>query len=256
MIGAIIGDIIGSRFEGIMDVKPNFKLFTDKSVFTDDTVMTVATMYAIMNKVDYGIAYHKFGNAFPQKGYGKGFIEWLKSEDPQPYDSWGNGSAMRVSPISYAFNTMKEVLSEAKKSAKVTHNHEEGIKGAQAIALTIYLARKNYSKQEIKEQILKKFNYNLKIGYGEIEKKFDCSCQGTVPPSLLCFFESIKFEDAIRKAVMLGGDTDTLACMTGAIAEAFYGVPFDLTVKIMKILPQRLKTPVLSFYQKYIFGVK
>ena len=224
MIGAIAGDIIGSVFEWDNVKTTEFNLFSQKSFFTDDTVLTIAVADVILNGGYYGTALKKYGRRYPDSGYGGNFNHWLFSEESEPYNSWGNGSAMRVSPVGFAFDSVEEVLAEAEKSAAVTHNHIEGIKGAQATALAIYFARSGASKKEIKQSIAKIFQYDLDRTLDEIRPtySFDVSCQGSVPESIIAFLESENFEDAIRKAISLGGDSDTLACITGGIAQAFY----------------------------------
>lgn len=229
MIGAIIGDIIGSVYEGYPIKKEDFVLFQDSSSFTDDTVMTIATAEAILNKGDYGEYYQKWGRKYPNAGYGANFYNWLtadtiKGKYPAPYNSWGNGAAMRVGPIGFAFDSLKEVEHEALLSASVSHNHTEGIKGAQAVAAAIYLARKNSSKIEIRDYLEQTYNYNITRNFQDIRKdySFEVSAAGSVPEAIMAFLESINFEDAIRKAVSLGGDSDTQACIAGVIAEAFY----------------------------------
>ena len=226
MLGAIIGDIIGSRFERNPTKNKKFKLFTEESHYTDDSCMTIATMHSLImggkRGYSYKDMYQLYGLSNPDAGYGISFKEWIVN--PVPYNSWGNGSAMRVSPIGWFFNTEREVLKEAKKSAEVSHNHKEGIKGAQAIALAVFYARKGKSKTFIKEQIEKRFKYDLNRSTNEIKKTytFDVSCQGSVPEAIICFLESNSFLDAIRRAVALGGDADTLGAMAGSISGAFY----------------------------------
>ena len=220
MLGAIIGDIIGSRFEKNNIKHKDFELFTNESTFTDDTVLTVAVADCILNDRGYESTIKKYGKKYPLAGYGKTFKLWLAGIIKEPYNSWGNGSAMRVSPIGFAFANEESVLKEAKKSAKITHNHKEGIIGAQAIAMSIFLARKGQSKQEIKSYVEGHFGYNLQRTIEEIRPnyEFDVSCQGSVPEAIIAFLESENFEDTIRTAISIGGDSDTIACMAGAIA--------------------------------------
>ena len=241
MLGAICGDVIGSVYEHHAIKSVEFPLFSPRSRFTDDTVLTVAVAYAILNEIPYVTAIKDFGRRYPGAGYGGTFIKWLKSEESAPYNSWGNGSAMRVSPVAYAWNSVEDVLREAERSAEVTHNHPEGIKGAQATALAILLARQGSSKQDIREEISRRFGYDLSQTLDEIRPvyRFDVSCQGSVPQSIIAFLESESVEDAIRKAISLGGDADTMACIAGAIAEAFYrGVPEEMAVQVRSRLPQ------------------
>ncbi len=240
MLGSIAGDIIGSVYEWNRIKTTNFPLFQLNSVFTDDSVMTVATAVSILDNVPYGQSYHDYGRKYPGRGYGDGFHRWILSDSPQPYNSWGNGSAMRVSPVGFAFDSVEEVLEQAKQSAEVTHNHPEGIKGAQAAALAVFLARKEKDKEIIRKEISQRFGYDLDRTIDRIRPNycFDVSCQGTVPEAIIAFLESENYEQAIRLAVSLGGDSDTLACITGGIAEAYYaGVPEPIKAEVMKIIP-------------------
>lgn len=239
MIGAIIGDIIGSVYEFNNILATDFELFSEDSDFTDDSVMSFATAYCLMNNYDYAKAYKEFGRKYPNRGYGGKFAVWLNNDDLGPYNSFGNGSAMRVSPIGFAFKTLEETLNEAKKSAEVTHNHIEGIKGAQSVAAAIFLARNNSSKEEIKSYIENNFGYKLDrtINQVRFENQFDETCQGSVPESIICFLQSNDFEDAIRQSISIGGDSDTIACICGGIAEAFYKhIDKKIIDKTLKIL--------------------
>lgn len=252
MKGAIIGDIIGSRFEKNNVRAKDFDLFTDESRFTDDTVLTVAVAAAIMEGVSYERSIQIFALKYPKAGYGKSFKKWFGMLKTEPYNSWGNGSAMRASAVGYAFNTREKVLEEARKSAEVTHNHPEGIKGAQAIALGVFLAKHGATKTEIKNEIVKTCGYDLDRTLDEIRPtyKFDVSCQGSVPEAIIAFLESTDFEDAIRNAISIGGDSDTIACMAGAIAEAFYkDIPFGMYVESMGRLTEELRDVVKEFYK-------
>ncbi len=256
MLGAIIGDIVGSIYEFNNHRSKDFPLFGDGCEYTDDTVLTVAIADCIMGDGDYGQYIKEYARENPtvKGGYGGRFASWVKSENMEPYNSWGNGSAMRVSPIGFAFNTLPSVLAESKKSAEVTHNHPEGIKGAQATAVAIFMARKGKSKEQIKAAIAKSFGYDLDRTLDEIRPiyKFNESCQETVPEAIIAFLESTDFEDAIRNAVSLGGDTDTLTCITGGIAEAFYGgVPKDITEKALGYLPPLMREVVEEFRERY-----
>jgi ADP-ribosylglycohydrolase len=255
MFGASIGDIVGSVYEKREVKSTNFELFTKFSRFTDDTVMTIATADCILQDGDYTEFYQKYGQKYPKKGYGGTFQNWIFAENPQPYNSWGNGSAMRVSPVAYIFDDINDVLDEAKKSAEVTHNHPEGIKGAQAIAAAIFLANNDIDKAGIKDYVQKKFDYDLNRKIDDIRKtyKFDVSCQGSVPESIIAFFESTDFESAIRLAISLGGDADTLAAMAGAIAEAFYKeIPPFMLKECKNRLPNEFLKVIDDFYDKYI----
>lgn len=224
MIGAIAGDIIGSFFEMQTIKHKDFPLFSKSSRFTDDTVLTVAVADCLINQKDYVKTFQEYGRKYPKKKYGSSFFDWIFMEKPEPYNSCGNGSAMRVSPIGFYCETLESVMEEAEKSAKITHNHSEGIKGAQSVASATFLARIGKSKSEIKEFIETTFGYNLTRTLDEIRETytFDVTCQGSVPESIISFLESTDYEDSIRNAISLGGDSDTLACMTGGIAQAFY----------------------------------
>ncbi|HPR35195.1 MAG TPA: ADP-ribosylglycohydrolase family protein [Anaerolineaceae bacterium] len=225
MIGAIIGDISGSVFEGHNNRSKDFYFFDRNSHFTDDSVLTFATAKVLLDGGDYTYAYQTFARAYPDRGYGGGFRKWMWQESPQPYNSFGNGSAMRVAPIGFAFADAETTLAEAKRSAEVTHNHPEGIKGAQAVALAIWMGRHGIDKVGIRESITKQFNYDLSrnCDYIRIVNKFDATCQGSVPEAITCFLESTNFEDCIRLAISIGGDSDTIACIAGGIAQAYYG---------------------------------
>jgi len=254
MMGAIIGDVIGSRFEGRYKKSTDFILFNKKSRFTDDSVLTVAIADALLNNDDYGSVLQKFGKKYPDAGYGGNFYKWIFLENPQAYNSWGNGSAMRVSAIAYAFNNLEAVLEEAKKSAEVTHNHPEGIKGAQAIASAVFLARTGKEKSEIKDYIQTKFDYNLERKLDDIRLiyRFDVSCQGSVPEAIIAFLESSDFESAIRLAISIGGDSDTIAAMTGSIAEAFYKeISKGIIEETNKRLPDEFLKIMDQFKEKY-----
>ncbi len=248
MLGAIIGDIAGSPFEHAPIKIEDFQLLSIQSCFTDDSVMTVAVADAILHQKSYQDAMLYWGRKYPNAGYGGNFQRWLQSKNPQPYSSWGNGSAMRVSPVGFAFNTLEEVLAEAKKSAEISHNHPEGIKGAQAVAAAIWMAKHEKSKVEIRDYLEVTFNYALHESFTEIRKQysFDVSAQGSVPQV------SSSVEDAIRKAVSLGGDSDTQACMAGVIAQAFYKhIPDELSEKALQIVPQDMKEIIRKFNEKY-----
>ena len=260
MLGAITGDIIGSIYEANNIKTKKFDLFTDKNRFTDDTVMTFAVAEALMNGGGHEnfIRFMKrYGLLYPRAGYGGTFVRWLASDTTEPYNSWGNGSAMRVSSCGWIANLdipieegLKLTEDLAKKSAEVTHNHPEGIKGAQATAVSIFFMRHGKSKNAIKEYkdklkdyIKDRFEYDLDFTIEEIRPiyRFDVSCQGSVPPAIVSFLESENFEDAIRNAISIGGDSDTIGAITGSIAEAAYGVPEDIKEKSMSYLDGRLK---------------
>jgi ADP-ribosylglycohydrolase len=254
IIGAIAGDIIGSVFEWDNIKTTDFDLFNPKSDFTDDSVLTLATMDAIINDIDYTNAYQTFSREYPGRGYGGHFKSWIYSDNPKAYNSWGNGSAMRVSPIGWCCNSIDEVLAEAQRSAEVTHNHPEGIKGAQATAIAVYMARKGCRKDEIKKYIIDTFGYNLDRRLDDIRPhyKFDVSCQGSVPEAIIAFLESVDFENAVRLAISIGGDSDTIACITGGIAEAFYqSIPDHITQNVLRILPKKLVDIIETFSDEY-----
>ena len=260
MYGAVLGDIVGSPYEFDHNnyKAKNFPLFSRRSEFTDDTVMTLAVAKALMNTCGQDDAVIKaalvremqrLGRAYPDRGYGARFDSWLHKEDPQPYNSYGNGSAMRVSPAAWLAENMTEVLHLARLTAEVTHDHPEGIKGAQATAAAIFLARTGHSKVGIKAQVEHEFGYNLSRTCDEIRPVYRHveSCQETVPQAIIAFLESAGFEDALRTAVSLGGDSDTLAAITGSIAEAFYGVPEELKQECR----QRLTPELAGILQKW-----
>ena len=226
MIGAIAGDIIGSIYERYPIKSKTFLLFDARCHFTDDTVLTMAVAESILSEIPYQESIHSLGRRYPRAGYGGSFIQWLSAETPPgPYNSWGNGSAMRVSPVGFAFDTVDAVLQEAARSAEISHDHPEGVKGAQATALTVLLARTTRDKALIRREVVDRFGYDLNSTVEDIRPSygFDVSCQGTVPQAIIAFLDSNSYEDAVRNAISLGGDSDTLACITGGIAEAYYG---------------------------------
>ena len=238
MYGAILGDIIGSPYEFDMgDKTKEFPLFSNASMFTDDTVMTVAVAEALMaggceDQLRRNLikAMQTWGHRYPDAGYGLRFCRWLEADDPQPYNSWGNGSAMRVSAAAWLFDDLETVRRIARVTAEVTHNHPEGIKGAEATAAAIFLGRTGHTKREIRDYIVSEFGYDLSRTCDEIRPSYRHveSCQETVPEAITAFLEGESFEDVIRTAVSLGGDCDTLTCIAGSIAEGFYGVPEEL----------------------------
>jgi len=260
MFGAIIGDVIGSVYEWVRTKRTDFKLFCPKTDFTDDTVLTVATADALMHDGDYGMAYKKYALDHSGRGFGGMFYQWMKSAQLEPpYNSFGNGSAMRVSPIGWAFNDLQETLAEAKKSAECTHNHPEGIKGAQATVAAMFLARTKRSKADIQEYITVKFGYDLSRTVDEIRPtySFNETCQQTVPQAIRAFIDSTDYENAIRLAISLGGDSDTLACITGGIAEAFYkDIPEEMCATVIKLLPDDFVQVMQVFYDKYGIGLE
>lgn len=262
MLGAIAGDVIGSVYEFHPAKSRDFPLFTAKSEFTDDTVMTLAVARSILD-ADKSISsfeaalirnFKIFGRRYPDAGYGGKFFTWIFSENQKPYNSYGNGSAMRVSPIAWAFDSLVDVEEKAAASASVTHNHPEGIKGAQAIAGSIFLARKGHSKEDIKKYNEEKYNYDLDRALASIQPGYTFSeiCQTSVPEAIIAFLESTSFEDAIRNAIWLGGDADTQADMAGAIAEAFYGgVPARIADETIARLDPFLKDVLQQWNNRY-----
>ncbi len=254
MLGAIAGDIIGSIFEGHPHKSKSFPLFTAHNHYTDDTVLTVAVAEAILYGLPYALTLQSWGRRYPHAGYGGRFQHWLQSPMPRPYSSWGNGAAMRVSPVGWAFADSRTVLEEAKATAMVTHNHPEGIKGAQATALAVFRARTKTSKEALREEIEDRFGYDLSRSLDAIRPRytFDVSCQGSVPESLIAFLESTDYEDAVRNAVSLGGDADTMACIAGAVAEAAYGgVPEHIACVVRGRLPIALGNVVAQFLRTH-----
>lgn len=258
MLGAIAGDVIGSVHEGSGTKTKNFPLFTEWSKKTDDTVLTVAVAEALLTGRWYVELFHEYFEDYPLAGFGGTFIKWAGHKKTEPYNSWGNGSAMRVSPVGYAFDTLAEVLDEAERSAAVTHNHPEGIRGAKAVAGAVFLARTGQSKEDIR-----RFVTGADIGYalpGSLDAiredyRFDVSCQGSVPQAIQAFLEATDFEDAVRNAISLGGDADTQACIAGAIAEPFFGgVPTTIADPVWEKLDERLTGFTRSFRDR--FGLK
>ena len=254
MLGAIAGDIIGSVYEANPIKTTDFTLFSEYSRFTDDTVLTVANAHALMEDIDYATAYRAYGRRYPAAGYGGTFINWLMTDDAPPYNSWGNGSAMRVSPEGYAGDSMEAVLAEAAKSAAVTHNHPEGIKGAQAVSATVFMGRRGRTKKEIRRFIRERFGYDLTMSIDQIRPgySFDVSCQGSVPQALIAFLQSHDVESAIRLAISLGGDSDTQACIAGATAYAYYGaIGPEMERQVRRRLPREFLAVLDVFMKKY-----
>ena len=252
MIGAIAGDMIGSPYEGYPIKHKDFD--PRVSSFTDDTVLTVAVADAILNQGDFAEYSKRFAQDHPNAGYGGTFRKWMWTWENKPYNSFGNGSAMRVSPVGFAFDSFDDVLHEAKRSAEVTHNHPEGIKGAQATALAIFLARQGGDKESIRKQIEGRFDYDLKRTLDDIRPaySFDVSCQGSVPESIIAFLESSSYVDAIKNAIALGGDADTMACIAGGIAQAYYKkIPSDIVLEVRKKLTKDLLSVMDRFHEKY-----
>ena len=254
MLGAIVGDIVGSIYEFNNHRSKEFPLFGQGCGYTDDTVLTVAVADCLMSNGNYAETIKSYARKYPARGYGLMFSQWMRSDNMEAYNSWGNGSAMRVSAVGFAIDTLDMVMQEAKRSAEVTHDHPEGIKGAQATAVAIYMARKGQSKEQIKSAIAQSFGYDLDRTLDEIRPvyQFNESCQETVPEAIIAFLESTDFEDAIRNGISLGGDSDTLTCITGGIAEAFYGgVPQDIAEKALSYLPKAMREVVEEFRTRY-----
>jgi len=254
MIGAIIGDVVGSVYEHRPIKTTDFPLISKDCTFTDDTVLTVAIASSLLYGKSYSEALKQYGRQYPFAGYGLSFYNWIFSQASDPYGSWGNGSAMRVSPIGLFFNRLDDVLREAQKSAEVTHNHPEGIKGAKATAAAVYLARTGNTKHMIKRFIQDSFGYDLTSTVEQIRSwyGFDVSCQGSVPFAIISFIDSRDYVDAVRNAVSLGGDSDTLACIAGGIAEAFYkAIPSQLVQEVETLLPEELLSVVSDFEARY-----
>lgn len=254
LLGTLAGDIIGSVYEFDAPKTTDFEIFASGSEITDDSVLTLAVADAILSQRSYLDCIRAYAQVYPDSGYGDRFREWMYSDDPRPYNSFGNGSAMRVSPVAWAFNSVDDVLREAESSAAVSHNHPEGIKGAQAVALAIFRARTGASKDDIRRETVDRFGYDLTRSLDEIRPgyRFDETCQKTVPPAIVAFLESNDYEDAIRKAISLGGDADTLAAITGSIASAFYGgVPPEIAVKAQALVPSALWKVVERFGQRF-----
>ena len=224
MLGAISGDVLGSVYEFDSIKTKDFELLGADCFFTDDTVMTIAVADSLMNGRNYVESLQTWARKYPGAGYAGWFNKWIYADFPEPYNSFGNASAMRCSSVGWLFDDENEVLKEAEKSAEITHNHHEGIKGAQAVALGVLLGRKGFSKNEIKEMLEASFGYDLSQKLEQIRPnyRFDVTCQGSVPQAIIAFLESNDFEDAVRNAISLGGDADTQACITGALAEAHY----------------------------------
>lgn len=251
MIGAIIGDIVGSRFEFNNAKTTDFKLFTSECSFTDDTICTVAIADAILTGKSYRDSVHDWCRKYPHPmgGYGGSFARWVASDNPQPYNSFGNGSAMRVSPVGLYFdNEFGDVLNEAKKAAEITHDHPEGIKGAQVTAMCVWMMRKGYTKADMKSYV--ESEYGALPKFKPFSNPFDETCMNAVPVSVSCVLNSTCFEEAIRNAIIVGGDSDTIGAIVGSIAEAMYGVPAYLKDVALSYLPDDMCKVVERFYNE------
>lgn len=255
MLGAIVGDIVGSRYEFNNFRGTEFPLFDAKQCFfTDDSILTIALADAILHDKNYADTMREYFLRYPDASYGTSFYRWAANPFSLAYNSWGNGAAMRISPVGYAFDSLEEVLQKSQHYTEITHNHPEGLKGAAATASAIFLARTGHSKEQIKQYIEANFGYDLSRSCDEIRPTyvFNESCQHTVPEAIIAFLESTDFENAVRLAVSLGGDSDTLACITGGIAQAFYGgVPKEIAEKALSFLDEPLREVTTKFMQKY-----
>ena len=275
MLGAIIGDIVGSRFEWNNHKDKHFELFTEDCRMTDDSIMTIAVAKALMEtekamafsgerqerSTDYYVLMKKlsirymqaFGRRYPDCGFSRAFFQWIISDNPQQYNSYGNGAAMRISPVAYVGKTEKEIQRLSETVTDVSHNHAEGLKGAEAIAIAIFMARSGSSKDEIRNRIVENY-YRMDFTLDGIRDayRFTTDCQATVPQAIIAFLESTSFEDAIRNAVSLGGDSDTLAAIAGALAEAFYGIPEQIKERALSYFD----TELLSVYEEWFRFIK
>lgn len=262
MYGAIIGDIVGSRFEFDRGNKSReFELFGKGCEFTDDTVMTVAVAEALMDAgkdadektvKDYLIrSLKKWGQKYPDAGYGARFIDWVLSDDPKPYGSYGNGSGMRVSPAGWLYDSMERTREVARWTSEITHNHPEGIKGAESTAAAIFLARNGASLKEISNYIEKEFGYDLSRSLDEIRPNYHHveDCMKTMPEAFECFIESESYESCLRNVMYIGGDTDTLCAIAGAIAEAYWSIPEELIKKAEKYISEDIKAVISRIYK-------
>ena len=262
MLGSIIGDIVGSVYERRNMKTKDFQLFSPRGHFTDDSVMSIATADWLLHGGECASYYAKWGNCYPRVGYGRAFREWLwkkkHGEVALPYNSCGNGSAMRVGPVGWAFQTKEETLEAARQSAECTHNHPEGVKGAQVVALCVFMARQGRNKEEIRTAVEEEFGYDLSFTIDEIRNEYGWEsrfgygalCQASVPQAVVAFLDGTDFEDCIRNAVSLGGDSDTIACITGSIAEAFYGIPEAIYKEAWTYLPNDFKL-IINKFEKY-----
>lgn len=257
MFGAIIGDIAGSRFEFNNMLATDFELFTPRNAFTDDSICTIAIAHAILENMPYADSLQYWCRKYPDPmgAYGARFAEWVRSANPRPYGSYGNGSAMRVSPCGWLAD-LPTVLEEARRSAACTHNHPEGIKGAMCVAHCIHLARQGASKALIRNTDAHVYQYDLSATCAHLRENhaFDESCQGTVPKAIICFLESTDFENALRLAISIGGDSDTIAAMTASMAHALHGIPETIENAAMAYLPDEFVNIIAAFGAKYMNG--
>lgn len=277
MLGAIIGDLAGTKYEyqefidsrkGIINIErrksilnPKTELITNESFISDDSLLTIAIAEAIIYKIDYRETLKKYGQKygntpilredFFKNAFSPTFIKWANSEIKQNGKSEGNGAAMRVSPVAYLFNNIEKVELEAKKATIPSHDSEQAIRGSQCLATAIYLAREKISKEQIREHLIKKYGYELNYNLESLQENntFNGTCKTTVPQAIFVFLQSNNFEDSIREAISIGGDTDTIACMVGSISEAYYGIPKDLRDKALELLPLDLRTIIINAYK-------
>ena len=255
MLGAIAGDITGSIYERAPVKTKSFPLLTEASTYTDDTVLTVAVADVLLSGGDYAETFQRYYRNYPNRGYGDGFCRWATAGGPHNVSSFSNGAAMRISPVGWAFDTLTAVLAEAKKCTVVSHNHEEGIKGAQAVSSAVFLARMCKTKSEIRDYLQYSFNYDLTRPLDNIrpDYHFDVSCQGSVPEAIIAFLEADNTEDAIRNAISLGGDSDTMASIAGAIAEAYFKEVADvLKTAISNRLPPEFRMIITAFQKRFM----
>lgn len=268
MLGAIIGDIVGSIYEFDNIKTKDFPFFSKGMEYTDDSILTIATADWLLSGGKVEDFYFKYATdyPYPMGSYGTMFMEWIHRSRRglmQPYNSCGNGSAMRIGPVGWAFDTEKETLEAAKVSAECTHNHPEGIKGAQAVALCIFFARQGKTSSEIKDRVQSDFGYDLSLSVNEIRPRYSWegldgiwgggTCQGSVPQAITCALDATDFEDAVRNAISIGGDSDTIGCITGSIAEALYGIPDEIRRYGINSLPSALRSAVEKFENRYGF---
>ena len=254
MLGAITGDVIGSVYEHWPIKRTDFPLFHHECAFTDDTVLTVAIADALLGGESYAFAMQRWARRFPTRGYGIRFAQWFMAAAPEPYGSFGNGSAMRVSPVAWWFDDESRVLEEAVRTAACTHDHAEGIRGARAVALAVFLARRGEVQDTIRERVAQESGYDLETPLEVVRPayEFDITCQGSVPQAIRAFLEAGSVEEAIRNAISLGGDADTQAAIAGAISEAAWGVPEQIVQPVLKKLPDDMKDVIQRFRERAV----
>lgn len=250
MLGAIAGDIIGSIYEFNNIKSKDFSLFTPASTFTDDTICTVAIIDSLLHSLDPQEAMLDWCRKYPELSYGTRFRQWIFSNDPRPYHSFGNGAAMRISPVAWVAEGEEHLFELSDKYTAITHDHKEGLKGARAIALAVYLTKKGLCSKDLKLELTKNFSYDLNATVDEIRSNycFDETCQGTVPQSIICFLEAESFEDAIRNAISIGGDSDTVGAIVGSIAEAKWGVDEHISKEVWKRLTPDIQQILIKVY--------